>query len=76
MRVKADLSQPDAAEYMVSIRDLTKRYTEGGETRSVLRGVNADIHEGSSLRSLAPAGRARPLFSISSAALTRRPVAT
>ena len=46
MRVKADLSQPDTAEYMVSIRDLTKRYTEGGETRSVLRGVNADIHEG------------------------------
>ena len=56
MRVKADLSQPDAAEYMVSIRNLTKRYTEGGETRSVLRGVNADVHEGEFVALSGPSG--------------------
>ena len=47
---------PNAAEYMVSIRDLTKRYTEGGETRSVLRGVNAGIHEGEFVALAGPSG--------------------
>ena len=56
MRVKAHLSQPDAAEYMVSIRNLTKRYTEGGETRSVLRGVNADVREGEFVALSGPSG--------------------
>ena len=56
MRANAYPSQPDAAEYMVSIRDLTKRYTEGGEARSVLRGVNADFHEGEFVALAGPSG--------------------
>ena len=56
MRVNAYPSQPDAAEYMVSIHDLTKRYTEGGETRSVLRGVNADVREGEFIALAGPSG--------------------
>ena len=47
---------PDAAEYMVSIRELTKRYTEGGETRSVLRGVNANVREGEFVALAGPSG--------------------
>ena len=45
-----------AANYMVEIRDLTKRYTEGGETRSVLRGVNADVREGEFIALAGPSG--------------------
>ena len=47
---------PDASEYMVSIRDLTKRYMEGGETRSVLGGVNADVREGEFVALAGPSG--------------------
>ncbi|MYA62026.1 MAG: ABC transporter ATP-binding protein [Dehalococcoidia bacterium] len=45
-----------AANHIVQIRDLTKRYTEGGETRSVLRGVNANIHEGEFVALSGPSG--------------------
>ena len=41
---------------MVRIRDLTKRYTEGDETRSVLRGVNADIQRGEFVALAGPSG--------------------
>ena len=47
---------PDAAEYMVSIRDLNKRYAEGDETRSVLRDVNANIREGEFVALAGPSG--------------------
>ncbi len=47
---------PDAAEYMVSIRDLNKRYAEGNETRSVLRDVNANIREGEFVALAGPSG--------------------
>lgn len=46
----------NASEYMVSIRDLTKRYMEGGETRSVLGGVNADVREGEFVALAGPSG--------------------
>ena len=49
-------SASTAANYMVEIRDLTKRYTEGGETRSVLRGVNADVREGEFVALAGPSG--------------------
>ncbi|MXY22268.1 MAG: ABC transporter ATP-binding protein [Dehalococcoidia bacterium] len=45
-----------AANHIVQIRDLTKRYTEGGETRSVLRGVNADVREGEFVALSGPSG--------------------
>ena len=47
---------PDASEYMVSIRDLTKRYMEGGEARSVLCGVNADVGEREFVALAGPSG--------------------
>ncbi len=47
---------PNTSEYMVSIRDLTKRYMEGGETRSVLGGVNADVREGEFVALAGPSG--------------------
>ena len=49
-------SASTAANYMVEIRDLTKRYMEGGEVRSVLRGVNADIREGEFVALAGPSG--------------------
>lgn len=50
------MSTPDAAGYMVSIRDLAKRYTEGDEMRSVLHGVNADVHKGEFVALAGPSG--------------------
>ncbi len=44
------------ATHMVKIRDLTKRYEEGGETRSVLDRVNADIHRGEFVALAGPSG--------------------
>ncbi len=49
-------SASTSANYMVQIRDLTKRYTEGDETRSVLRRVNADIHDGEFVALAGPSG--------------------
>ena len=44
------------AAYMVKMRDLTKTYTEGDETRSALRGVNANIREGEFVALAGPSG--------------------
>ena len=41
---------------MVRIRGLTKRYTEGDETRSVLSGVNADVYSGEFVALAGPSG--------------------
>ena len=49
-------SASTAANCMVEIRDLTKCYVEGGEMRSVLRGVNADVREGEFVALAGPSG--------------------
>lgn len=49
-------SASTASNYIVEIRDLIKRYTEGGETRSVLRDVNADVREGEFVALAGPSG--------------------
>ena len=41
---------------MVRIRDLTKRYTEGDETRSVLSRVSADVYRGEFVALAGPSG--------------------
>lgn len=41
---------------MVEIRDLTKRYTEGDETRSVFRNVNASVRQGEFVALAGPSG--------------------
>ncbi len=41
---------------MVKMRDLTKTYEEGTETRSVLRRVNADVHRGEFVALAGPSG--------------------
>ena len=50
------MSIPDDAAYMVEMRDLAKTYVEGGETRSALRGVNADVHAGEFVALAGPSG--------------------
>ena len=41
---------------IVEMRDLTKIYVEGDETRPVLRGVNADVHRGEFVALAGPSG--------------------
>ena len=53
-RETTPMSDPDT--HMVKIRDLTKLYNEGDETRSVLRGVNADIRCGDFVALAGPSG--------------------
>ncbi len=50
------ISTRDADAHMVNIRDLTKLYAEGGETRSVLHRVNADVHRGEFVALAGPSG--------------------
>ncbi len=50
------MSIPDIAARMVEMRDLTKTYVEGDETRSALRGVNANIREGEFVALAGPSG--------------------
>ena len=46
----------DTGKFMVEMRDLTKIYVEGDETRSVLRHVNASVEEGKFVALAGPSG--------------------
>ncbi len=53
---KPDAGKPHAAQPMVAMRGLTKRYEEGNETRSVIRCADADIHRGEFVALAGPSG--------------------
>ena len=50
------MSSLDTGKIMVEMRDLTKTYAEGDETRSVLRQVNASVAEGEFVALAGPSG--------------------